>query len=514
MTAPPSIGRFQLRERLGSGGFATVWRARDPELDADVAVKILADNWVERSDIRERFLEEGRMLRRADSDRVVRVYDIGTLDDGRPYLVMSYADAGTLEDRLAAGPLPVPTALRYAAGIARGVAVLHEIGILHRDIKPSNILFASASGGERVMLADLGLAKAIAHASGLTLTAGTPGYMAPEQVEMTGGLDQRTDVYALGALTYQLLTGRQPERPRRDRPLPPPGAVRGTPLPPHTDELVLRALEYDKEQRWPDAAAFADAADWLLHQSFPGAPGAPVPPALPPALPPAPRPHAAARPYRWILATVAGCLVVALLAAAGVYGYRKLHPAAGDPTGSPSATASTGADAVHTYGDAIVFGQPRSWRSEGGKAPQATDLTETMTDFGVPGGAKGRILSSLPDFTLDVQGSLSTGTGVTVVVAKKLASVPWRKALAAPVENSVWGVDVQGCTHSDHTSANGKVHIRTFGGGCGMAGGTLRQVLSYQDGYAVEVFVVAPDGHADDIDAVVGSIRVDEGQLP
>lgn len=506
MTAPTRIGRFQLSERLGSGGFATVWRAHDPDLDADVAVKILADNWVERSDIRERFLEEARMLRRADSDRVVRVYDIGTLDDGRPYLVMSYADAGTLADRLASGPLPVPTALRYAADIARGVAVLHDIGVLHRDIKPSNVLFASSSAGERVMIADLGLAKSIAHASGLTLTVGTPGYMPPEQAEMTGGLDQRTDVYALGALTYRMLTGRPPDVPRRDRALPAPSAVRGTWLPPHADALVLRALEYDKERRWPDAGAFADAADRLLRQSFPATPGPPVPP---PAPPPAPRAHAGARPLRWILGTIAGCLVVALLATGGVYGYRSLQPTPGRSAGT---TTSGGVDTVRTYGEEIVFSEPRSWHTGSDGAPEATDLTTAMTEFGAKG--KGRILSSIPHFALDEQDALGKGTGVTVVAAEGLADLPWRKALAAPVTHGIWPVNVQGCTHSDHTSSDGTTHVRTFGSGCSAHGETKRQVLVQGSHYAVEVFVVAPEGHAADIDAVINSIQVDGSSLP
>lgn len=509
MAAPSRIGRFQLRERLGSGGFATVWRAYDPELDADVAVKILADNWVERTDVRERFLDEARMLRRADSDRVVRVYDIGTLDDGRPYLVMSYADGGTLADRLAAGPLPVPTALRYAAGVARGVAVLHDIGVLHRDVKPSNVLFASGSSGERLLLADLGLAKEIAHASGLTLTAGTPGYMAPEQAGMSGGLDQRTDVYALGALTYQMLTGRQPDQPRRDRRLPPPSAVRGTPLPPHTDELVLRALEYDIERRWPDAAAFADAAEWLQHRSLPGAPGTPVPARVPPAA----VPQARTRPHRWLLGAVAGCLVLALVAAGIVFGYRALRPATGPSAGHSTGPATSGGvDVVRTYGNEIVFGEPRSWRTDEGAAPKATDLSTKMTEFGATG--SGRVLSSIPRFRLGVQGSLANGTGVTIVAAKGLAKLTWRKALAAPADHGVWPVNIQGCTHSDHTSTDGRTHVRTFGAGCSSTGDVMRQVLAYRSGYAVEVFVVAPEEHAADVDAVVNSVQVDGSSLP
>lgn len=261
MATPQQIGRYLVRERIGSGGFATVWRAYDPELEGDVAVKILAENWIERSDIRSRFVEEARMLRRADSDRVVRVYDIGTLDDDRPYFVMSHADGGTLADRLADGPLPVDDALGYIADAARGIAVLHDLGVLHRDIKPSNILFHSTAAGERMMIADLGLAKAIAHASGFTVAAGTPGYMAPEQARMGGGLDKRVDVYALGALAYQMLTGHRPNSATGER-IAPPAEVRRD-VPRDVDGLVMRALEPDRERRWADAKSLADTAETI-----------------------------------------------------------------------------------------------------------------------------------------------------------------------------------------------------------------------------------------------------------
>ncbi|WP_181809591.1 protein kinase, partial [Streptomyces shenzhenensis] len=92
------IGRYRLEQRLGTGAFGTVWLAHDDQLDAPVAVKVLADNWSHRLDVHDRFLSEARLLRRADSKRVVQVYDIGELPDGRPYFVMEYADAGTLAD--------------------------------------------------------------------------------------------------------------------------------------------------------------------------------------------------------------------------------------------------------------------------------------------------------------------------------------------------------------------------------------------------------------------------------
>ncbi|MCL6674075.1 serine/threonine-protein kinase, partial [Streptomyces panaciradicis] len=254
------IGRYRLERRLGAGAFGTVWLAHDDELRAPVAVKVLADNWSHRLDVRERFLAEARMLRQAGSQRVVQVHDIGELPDGRPYFVMEYADGGTLADLVADGPPPVPEALRLTASAARGAAALHEAGIVHRDIKPSNVLLCSSpGGGSRVLLADLGLAKSLAQASGLTQAAGSAGYRPPEQASAGSGIDARADVYSLGALGYHLVTGEVPGEPG--------GIVRPDRLRPGLDPAVrralLRALEPDRKRRWPGARAFAEELERL-----------------------------------------------------------------------------------------------------------------------------------------------------------------------------------------------------------------------------------------------------------
>lgn len=260
MHSPGRIGRYRLEGQLGTGAFGTVWLAHDDDLEAPVAVKVLADNWSHRLDVRERFLTEARMLRKAGSDRVVQVYDIGELPDGRPYFVMEYADGGTLAELLDAGRLPVAEALRLTALAARAAQALHEAGIVHRDIKPSNVLLRTSPGGApRVLLADLGLAKSLAQASGLTLAAGSAGYRPPEQAEPGAGIDARADVYGLGAVGYHLVTGEVPGepgkvvRPERLRPE----------LAPEVRRALMRALEPDRERRWPDARAFAEELERL-----------------------------------------------------------------------------------------------------------------------------------------------------------------------------------------------------------------------------------------------------------
>ncbi|WBB81422.1 serine/threonine-protein kinase [Micromonospora sp. WMMD882] len=336
MTSPERIGPYRIERLLGTGSFATVWLGHDPLLDAPVAIKVLAENWHHDLRVRERFLDEARLLRRIDDDRLVRAHGVGELPDGRPYVVLSLADGGSLRDRLAAGPLPVPAALDLLAEIAAGVAVLHRHGVVHRDLTPGNVLFRSHPDGERVLVADLGLAKALAAASGLTARAGTPGYMAPEQDDPLAVVDTRADVYGLGRLGLRLLgapcapmtdagpsDADQPVRPDPDADQPgrsgtdadQPGRVgtdvgergrsgpdvdggrdwsgtdvggwdRGGDGPPRlregvpsaVAEVLRRATAYRPADRYPDAAAFRaalrDAAPTAGRSDAPGRPAA------------------------------------------------------------------------------------------------------------------------------------------------------------------------------------------------------------------------------------------------
>ncbi len=264
MSLPARLGRLRRIERLGAGGFASVWRYHDDELDSDVAVKALADNWSQRLDIRERFLEEARILRRADDNHVVRVYDIGETDTGTPYFVMSYADRGTVADLVADGrSLPVDEALDLVRQAGRGLAVLHRNGIIHRDIKPQNLLLRTAHHRTELLVADLGVAKATAHASGLTQVVGTPAYMAPEQARGEA-IDVRADVHALGAVAYVLLTGRlvrdEGLKGLLDPRLPPaPSTVADVPA--ALDPVILRALALRPDDRWPGVDSFLAALD-------------------------------------------------------------------------------------------------------------------------------------------------------------------------------------------------------------------------------------------------------------
>jgi hypothetical protein len=276
---PARLGRYAVRRRIGSGGFATVWLAYDEQLDSPVAIKVLAENWTEDSHVRQRFLEEGRYLRKVESPHVVTVYDAGSLDDDRPYLVMSYADQGTLAERLEGEGLTVGQASEVIRQVGEGLHALHMRGVLHRDIKPANVLFRTADPEHdgtvvRAMVGDLGLGKALDVSSRLTMIAGTPSFVAPEQAQGEH-LDARADQYSLAALTYLLLTGRPPYAhstlSAAASPAPPPAlSTPDKPFPLVVEEVVMRGLAPDRNDRWPDVMAYVDALRDALGDSAHG----------------------------------------------------------------------------------------------------------------------------------------------------------------------------------------------------------------------------------------------------
>ncbi|TCN39084.1 serine/threonine protein kinase [Kribbella orskensis] len=343
MDQPPRIGRYSLVRRVGAGGFATVWLARDEQLDADVAVKILSDNWIDQDDVRRRFLAEGRFLRRVDSPHVVGVHDIGETEDGRPYLVLTYADGGSLADRIKAGPLEIDEAVDVITQVGSGLKQLHARGVLHRDVKPANVLFRTDPAGDRAMLGDLGLGKSLETVSQLTMPGGTPAYVAPEQV-MGDRLDQRADLYSLGAVAYAAFTGQAPHGVislgavmRIDAPPPSMTTLRAD-VSDAIDVVVRRALEPDRDKRWPDLDSFLTAlreahttgkipANLVPAEDLPG-PTTPAPVDQETALSEAnaatiaavPPTEVAPEPRRSRRAWVFAALAAIVLAAAGGYG--------------------------------------------------------------------------------------------------------------------------------------------------------------------------------------------------
>ena len=274
---PDRLGRYRVHRRIGSGAFATVWLAHDEQLDSPVAVKVLADNWAGDDLIRQRFLEEGRYLRRVESPHVVTVYDAGELDDGRPYLVMTFADQGTLADRLGAdragGRLTTSQSLTVIREVAAGLQALHDRNVLHRDVKPANVLFRSIHNGSdvRAMVGDLGLGKALDMSSRLTLAGGTPSFVAPEQAAGEP-LDERADQYSLATLAFLLLTGRRPFTHLDLHDAAEPGPVPSLstdeqPFDEAVEAVIHRGLDRRPGERYPTVTAFSTALAAALLES-------------------------------------------------------------------------------------------------------------------------------------------------------------------------------------------------------------------------------------------------------
>lgn len=211
---PAELGGFRLVRELGRGGMGVVYEAVDQTLNRRVALKTLLPDQTDET-FRQRFLREGQAVGGLRHDHVVTIHQVGQ-DGDVPFLVMEFLEGESLDNRLTRQPwLSVPEAVRIAREVAEGLAAAHEKGVIHRDIKPGNIWLQSPTG--RVKLLDFGLAQP-AEVQPLTspgAVAGTPGYMAPEQI-YGGQLDSRTDLYALGCVLYQMLWGMLPYQKQGD----------------------------------------------------------------------------------------------------------------------------------------------------------------------------------------------------------------------------------------------------------------------------------------------------------
>lgn len=286
------IGRYEVVERLGSGGFATVYVVRDPVLDSEVAAKVLAENWSDKADLRDRFIREAQLLRRIDSDRVVTVHDIGELPTGQPYFVMALVDRGTLDERLLQMPPPSTRDIgNVGHQLAECLRTIHGHDLIHRDIKPSNLLIAGPRGpvgaatevgllgpAERLVLGDFGLAKDIALQStlGFTISAGTGGYAAPEQMSPVGVPGRQTDLYAATGVIYRAITAETP--PAFDL------ATESVPFPAHqpwmTGELgrfFRQGMAFFPERRHPSVEAWIADLEAVIAGGEVGRPGVAVP---------------------------------------------------------------------------------------------------------------------------------------------------------------------------------------------------------------------------------------------
>jgi eukaryotic-like serine/threonine-protein kinase len=292
MVEGTQVGAYRVLRRIGEGGMGSVWLAEHAMLGRRAAIKVLHPEYCARKEIVARFFNEARAATAITDPGIVQIFDFGHHTDGSAYIAMELLEGEALDRRLErTGSQAVGDALRIMRQVASTLGAAHAQGIVHRDLKPENIFIVpdpEVPGGERAKILDFGIAKLTGDTAPSVKTQtsalmGTPTYMSPEQCRGAGGVDQRSDVYALGCVLFTLLTGQPPFVAEglgtlivmhMSYPPPAPSSLRAG-LPPEVDALVLRCLAKDPAQRFASAADLARAIG-MLTGSMPGL-GANVP---------------------------------------------------------------------------------------------------------------------------------------------------------------------------------------------------------------------------------------------
>ena len=273
MMIPKTIGRYRIKAELGRGGMSTVYLAHDPHFERDVAIKLLPLQLLHQSTFRRRFEREAKVVAALDHSAIVPVYDFGE-ENGQPFLVMRFMTGGTLADRLNQGALSIREAVYIISRLAPALDEVHSHGVIHRDLKPSNILFDQRN---EPYLSDFGTAKITNAHTKLTDTGGavgTPAYMSPEQIQGEAQLDSRSDIYTLGILLFEMLTGMHPYQTNTPIAVavkhifePVPLILDMQPdLPPNFQEVIASAMAKNREDRYATAVVFAEALNKVVTQ--------------------------------------------------------------------------------------------------------------------------------------------------------------------------------------------------------------------------------------------------------
>ncbi|MCC6300138.1 MAG: serine/threonine protein kinase [Anaerolineales bacterium] len=260
------LGAYRIISQIGQGGMATVYKAYQPSMDRNVAIKVLPRQLAESPEFAARFQQEARIIARLEHPHILPVFDFGE-SDGVTYFVMRYLEAGTLKTKMAAGPLSLNEIDRLFTQLAEALNYAHGHGIVHRDLKPANALIDDSGN---LFLTDFGIAKLLESASPrLTQTdaiMGTPAYISPEQAKAES-INQRSDIYSLGIILYEMVTGSVPfvaDTPLAvilkhiSDPLPPPSVVKKD-IPEAIERVILKALAKDPSDRYATASEFLSA---------------------------------------------------------------------------------------------------------------------------------------------------------------------------------------------------------------------------------------------------------------
>ncbi|HTM19049.1 MAG TPA: serine/threonine-protein kinase, partial [Kofleriaceae bacterium] len=260
-SAEPVAGRYRILAWLGAGGMGSVYKVFDTELEEPVALKLLRRELVSDPAAVERFRHEAKLARRVTHKNVARTYDIGE-HRGERFMTMELVAGGSLRELIARGPLPLDRLVAIGLDLCNALDAAHAAGVIHCDLKPDNVLLADDG---RTVVTDFGVARALAGERPPSEGSGTPSYMAPEQVADPLAVDERTDIYGLGVLLYEMASG-APARPARTPvdvlenvrwPAPDPREGR-TDLPTALGELIVACMAPEPERRPASAAAVAE----------------------------------------------------------------------------------------------------------------------------------------------------------------------------------------------------------------------------------------------------------------
>ncbi len=316
-----AVGRYRILRELGRGGMGSVYVARDPHLPREVALKLLRPDQSGDANLRSRFQREAQTIAGLEHFAVVPVYDYGEVD-GRLYLVMRLMRGGTLKERLRGGPLPRDLQFSIVERIASALDRAHASSMVHRDLKPANILFDDDG---KAYLSDFGIVKLYEGESNLTRTGGilgTPTYMAPEQ-GLGRPVDHRSDIYSLGVVLYEMVTGRVPFQADTavatvlkhvNEPLPPPRSIHPG-VSDHVERVLLRALAKEPQERFVSAGEMAKTLLSPPSAVWAGATMLEQAPQVPPAAPAPSR----RRPRSVYLAGAVGAVLLLSLLAGGLW---------------------------------------------------------------------------------------------------------------------------------------------------------------------------------------------------